>query len=326
MTDRGRYQELQIKKYTPSCRDNFYMRVIVLGGNGFIGKNVAKHFQNNNYSTATYDLCASSSNENSYSGDIATDPELPSILRKYDVLIYLVSSVTPQRSMEDPGSAYSADICNILRVLDVCRSCGIKRTIFASSGGTVYGDSGIKNIETQNTFPISHYGACKIACEKIILMNNLLYGMENVILRISNPYGAGQRIASGVGAVTAFANQISLDQPIVIFGDGENVRDFVNIDYVADAFLSAARWEYDDNVSPIFNIGSGADITLNKVIKILAQAMHKQPKVDRHPSRAFDVRCNRLDISKAISILGYSPPESAENDIATYAKQYKYLE
>ena len=145
--------------------------------------------------------------------------------------------------MQDPESAYVTDIPRFLKVLDVCVQRGVRRVVFASSGGTIYGNSSMANNESQNTLPINNYGISKVACEKILQMHNLLYGMENVVLRIANPYGAGQRVQSGVGAVTAFANSISIGEPIVIYGDGDNVRDFVAINYVAEAFYNAGPVE-----------------------------------------------------------------------------------
>jgi UDP-glucose 4-epimerase len=178
------------------------------------------------------------------------------------------------------------------------------------------------NNESQNTLPINNYGISKVACEKILQMHNLLYGMENVVLRIANPYGAGQRVQSGVGAVTAFANSISIGEPIVIYGDGDNVRDFVAINYVAEAFYNAVQWKFSQAISPVFNIGSGRGLTLNRVIDIISTALNKRPNIEYRPSRLFDVRFNYLDITKAINTLGYSAPTNPEGDIAHYAMCY----
>ena len=298
------------------------MKVLVLGGSGFIGRNVVDCFRRHNCTVATYDLDPPCSRVDSFCGDVSTDASLPDTLGAFDTIIYLVSSVTPQRSMQDPESAYVTDIPRFLKVLDVCVQRGVRRVVFASSGGTIYGNSSMANNESQNTLPINNYGISKLACEKILLMHNLLYGMENVVLRIANPYGAGQRVQSGVGAVTAFANSISIGEPIVIYGDGDNVRDFVAINYVADAFYNAAQWKFSQAISPVFNIGSGRGLTLNRVIEIISTALNKRPNIEYRSSRLFDVRCNYLDITKAMNTLGYSAPTNPEGDIAHYARRY----
>lgn len=298
------------------------MKALVLGGNGFIGRNVVDCFRRHDCTAATYDLVAPCSRVDSFCGDVSTDASLPEILGAFDTILYLLSSVTPQRSMQDPESAYVTDIPRLLKVLDACVQRGVRRVVLASSGGTVYGNSSVANNESQNTLPINNYGISKLACEKILQMHNLLYGMENVVLRIANPYGPGQRVQSGVGAVAAFANSIFIDEPIVIYGDGDNVRDFVAINYVAEAFYNAAQWKFSQAISPVFNIGSGCGLTLNRVIEIISTALNKRPNIEYRSSRLFDVRCNYLDITKAMNTLGYSAPTNPEDDIAHYARRY----
>lgn len=297
------------------------MKVLVLGGNGFIGKNVVDCVCRHNCTVATYDLVATHSCVETFCGDISTDARLPDILGAFDVIVYLISSVTPQRSMQDPESAYVADIPKLLKVLNTCVQRGVKRVILPSSGGTIYGNSSTANVESQDTLPINNYGISKLACEKILQMYNLLYGMENVILRIANPYGPGQRVHSGVGAVTAFVNGIYADKPIVIYGDGNNVRDFVAVNYVAEAFYNAVQWKFSQAISPVFNIGSGCGLTLNRVIEIVSTALNKLPNIEYRPARPFDVRSNYLDITKAMNTLGYSAPTNPEGDIANYARR-----
>jgi UDP-glucose 4-epimerase len=301
------------------------MKVLVFGASGFIGRNVVECFRRYNCTVATYDRVSASSRVDSFCGDVSTDASLPEILGAFDTIIYLISSITPQRSMQDPESAYVTDIPRLLKILDMCVQRGVRRVILPSSGGTVYGNSLMANNENQNTSPINNYGISKLACEKILQMYNLLHGMENVVLRISNPYGPGQTVQSGVGAVTAFTSSISMDKPIVIYGDGENVRDFVAINYVAEAFYNAAQWKFSQEISPVFNIGSGCGLTLNRVIEIISTALSKRPNIEYRPSRIFDVRCNYLDITKAMNTLGYFAPTDPEGDIAHYARRYGHF-
>lgn len=301
-------------------------RVLVIGGNGFIGKNVMEYLREKEYCVEGYDLNKpSDSQEVFYEGDIIHDDNLDKILSQHDIVIYLISAIMPKQSMEDPLSSYTTDVPLLIKTLETCKSVGIKRIIYASSGGTVYGDSETANNENMILEPINHYAICKVTCEKILMLYNQLYEMENVALRISNPYGKYQRIESGVGAVTAFTTELLKGEKIVLWGDGENARDFVDIKSVAKAFQLAVEWEMDKSCIPVFNIGSGERITLNHLIQIIADEMGVQAEIDYQPKRNFDVRCNYLDIAKAKNHLGYFLDHSAEANIREYVRMRKSM-
>lgn len=301
-------------------------RVLVIGGNGFIGKNVMEYLREKEYCVGGYDLNMPASFQGSfYEGDIIHDDNLDKILSQYNTVIYLISAIMPKQSMEEPLSSYTTDVPLLIKTLETCKSVGIKRIIYASSGGTVYGDSETANNENMILEPINHYAICKVTCEKILMLYNQLYEMENVALRISNPYGKYQRVESGVGAVAAFTTELLKGEKIVLWGDGENARDFVDIKSVAKAFHLAVEWEMDKTCIPVFNIGSGERTTLNHLIQIIADEMGVQAEIDYQPKRNFDVRCNYLDIAKAKAHLGYSLDHSAEANIREYVRMRKSM-
>lgn len=295
-------------------------RVLIIGGNGFIGKNVVDAMKDE-YEIGIYDIHKSENTTiPSYEGDVIGDENFEQIVSQYDKIIYLISAIMPKQSMEEPFSSYTTDIPLLIHTLEICRKVGVKRIIYASSGGTIYGDRTEANTEEVFSEPINHYAICKLSCEKILLLYNQLYQMENVILRIANPYGKYQRISSGVGAVTAFTTEILKETKIVVWGDGENIRDFVDVSYVAQAFKLACQWNYDMSCVPIFNIGSGEKMSLNQLIQIIADELGKKADVEYLPQRNFDVKSNYLNIEKAKTILGYSLDKSAEECIRKYVR------
>lgn len=301
-------------------------RVLVIGGNGFIGKNVTEYLREKEYCVGGYDLKKPSDSQKVfYEGDIIHDDNLEKIFSQYDAVIYLISAIMPKQSMDEPLSSYTTDVPLLIKTLETCKSVGVKRIIYASSGGTVYGDSEVANREDMFLEPINHYAICKVTCEKILMLYNQLYQMENVALRISNPYGKYQRVESGVGAVTAFTTELLKGEKIVLWGDGENARDFVDIKSVAKAFQLAVEWEMDKTCIPVFNIGSGERTTLNHLIQIIADEIGVQAEIDYQPKRNFDVRCNYLDIAKAKHHLGYALDHSVETNIREYVRMRKSM-
>lgn len=296
-------------------------KILVIGGNGFIGKNVVEYLLNERYEVGVYDMNTSNiSGIKSHIGNINDDKLFETIIEQYDSIIYLISAIMPKQSMDEPLSSYQTDIPLLIKTLEACRKKGLSRIVYASSGGTIYGDHEGANTEELFSEPINHYAICKLTCEKILMLYNQLYGMENIALRIANPYGKHQQIASGVGAVTTFAYHILSNEPISIWGDGENIRDYIEVGYVAQAFKLALDWEFREEVVPIFNIGSGVGLSLNQLVGIISDELGTEAKVKYSHNRNFDVKSNYLDISKAQNILGLCINKSSEECIREYVR------
>ena len=296
-------------------------RVLIIGGNGFIGKNVIRQLKKHGIFTGCYDLTDQGIADENYIGNIAYDPNFDHILSKYDQIVYLITSVSPKRSMEMPTESYVNDIPLLIKTLESAKKAGVKRIVFSSSGGTVYGNNGGKrSSEKDFNEPLNHYAICKLTSEKILEMYNKLYNMENISLRLSNPFGYAQNPNANVGAITIFANQISNGQKITIYGDGNIVRDYIDVSEVAEAFYLALNVDFNviDDV-PIFNIGSGHGLSLNDIIRIISSELELEPSIEYLPKRDFDVDYNVLDTSKAEKLLGFHNSDEEEN-IRRYVK------
>ena len=210
-------------------------KVLVMGGNGYIGQNIVAYFEEKGEIVDIYDLFVSEDKKRKvYKGNVTDDPILKERICGYDTILYLISSVSPKKSMEEPVLVYKKDLPMLIKVLNNAKEVGCKQIVFASSGGTVYGEGEGRELrEDSMCQPINHYAIGKLAAEEVLLLYNRLYGMNNIILRIANPYGIGQNPQSGVGAITIFTNKVLNNESITLYADRDTIRDYIHIKAVA---------------------------------------------------------------------------------------------
>ena len=196
-------------------------KCLLIGGAGFIGTQLAIRLSNCGYDVTVCDriekeaLSDDIANLNYSCIDYFEENVSDEIISAQDMIFLLISSVGPNTSMEKPVDCYGKDILRMIELLDQMRRCEVKRLVFISSGGTIYGNQDVATFgEDMATSPINHYGIMKLTQEKILMMYNELYGMCNIIFRLANPYGKGQKAASGIGAVTTFLENIMNDRRI----------------------------------------------------------------------------------------------------------------
>lgn len=301
------------------------MRVLLVGGSGFVGQSIVADLLPLGYKIGIYspncvgdfDGCAC------YRRDLLLDETLSSLLKGYQAVIYLITSSTPRSSMDNKSLTYERDIPMLLKLLDCCKKSGVRRVIYASTGGTICVPNGACSRESEDVWPITHYGIGKLLCEKILTLYNKQYHMENISLRLANLYGIRQLKEGGKGVITSFTKNILCGETIALYGDGSTVRDFLLVDYAAEAFRLALEWNFDETITPLFNVGSGVALKLSRVISIISETAGKPAIVNRLPNNSFDTPYNCLDIKKAETHLGYHPPASPEQDIAAYVHQVK---
>ena len=246
-------------------------------------------------------------------GDLLSGGDLMKSLQGVDAVFHLVSTTLPKNSNDDTVYDVQSNLVGSLRLLDSMVAQKVTRVVFISSGGTVYGPSEYLPVDEKHpTNPTVSYGITKLAIEKYLRLYRDLHGLKPVILRVSNPFGARQRVSPAQGAVTAFIHKALHSEAIEIWGDGSITRDYLHIADVADAFVKALDYAGDEM---IFNIASGRGTTLNELVDIIGRVAGRELEKKYSPGRAFDVASNYLCNNLASKELQWTPSLSLEQGI-----------
>jgi len=232
-----------------------------------------------------------------------------------EVVYHLVSATLPGTSNEDPVYDVYSNLTYTLRLLEACVEFGVRRVVFASSGGAVYGlPEALPIAENHPTNPISSYGITKLTIEKYLGLFRRLYGLDYVALRISNPYGPYQDPAKGQGVVSIFLHRLHAGQPLTVRGNGSALRDYLYVSDLADALERAAEAEPWDRV---INIGSGRGTSLNEMLRLMAEMAGEQPEAEYLPVRTEEIPAHVLDVSRAKAELGWQPRTELTDGVAS---------
>ena len=292
-----------------------HSRSVILGAGGFIGINLAKSLAAKDCELICFDRiqCPHLPDKAQIiTGDLAAMP--PELLANLnDATVYhLVSSCRASPSTENAANELIADVATTLRYLEETRGKNI-RWIFISSGGTVYGPgANCPTLEGSPTDPICSYGLVKLTLEKYFALYKKLHGTDFVVARISNPYGPWQDPLRGQGVIPALIYKALAGQIIEIWGDGENVRDFLFIDDVIDGLLDLAR--YGESGS-IYNVSSGEGATINELIKIVSISLNTHLSTKYVSARKSDVRKSILASKKLQRLAGWQSKVCLEEGI-----------
>ncbi|WP_122553414.1 NAD-dependent epimerase/dehydratase family protein [Pseudomonas viridiflava] len=301
------------------------MKYVVFGGGGFIGSTIvdkllaAGHFVRvfERPRVESFRAFLPSEHVEWTTGDLASVHDVEEALDGMDVVLHLVSTTLPKSSNDDPIYDVQSNMVSSLQMLNAMLVKGVKRIVFISSGGTVYGHPQYLPIdENHPTEPVVSYGITKLAIEKYLKLYSDLYGIKQVVLRVSNPYGERQRLETAQGAVAAFLHKALSDKPIEVWGDGTVTRDYVYIGDVADAFLKAAEYE---GTKSVFNISSGHGLNLNDLIDKVETVVGRKVERIYKPGRPFDVPVSILCNALAESELGWVPKVSMAEGLARTA-------
>ena len=289
------------------------MKCLILGGGGFLGSHLSEALLSQGHAVRIFDrpnlvrFKSFQANEpiEWIEGDFVNREHIGQAIRGCDIVYHLVSTTLPRSSNENPIYDIETNVIGTLHLLDEARKSGIRKVIFVSSGGTIYGiPREIPIKESHPTDPICSYGIGKLAIEKYLALYKLLHELDYCVLRLSNPFGERQRISAAQGAVTAFLYKALRNETIEIWGDGSVVRDYF---YVSDAVSALVKAMTYDGDSRVLNIGSGAGLSLNEILDAIEKLLGSSVKKSYLPARTFDVPVNVLDISKAVEHLSWKP-------------------
>jgi UDP-glucose 4-epimerase len=278
---------------------------LVLGGAGFIGSHLTDALARAGHRVRVFDRIrpAARGDCEIVTGDFLNRDDLAKALRGSDFVFHLISTTLPEASNDNPVHDAETNLLGTLRMLEACRRERVRKILFVSSGGTVYGiPRSVPITESHPTQPTCAYGIHKLAIEKYLHLEHLLHGLDYRVLRPANLYGEGQRADLAFGAVTVFLDRALRGEPIRIWGDGSIIRDYVYVGDAVDAAVNAMAYAGDER---IFNIGSGAGTSLNELVKLIEGAIGRRIAVEYTPRRAFDVPVNVLDSSLAQRALGW---------------------
>ena len=293
----------------PSC--------IVLGGGGFLGINLCRQLATAGYRVRAFGRrCLfpdALRDVDWYQGDFNNGAALASAMQTYEIVFHLVHATTPQSANLDMKGDLEQNVVSTLALLDISRKLGIKRIVFVSSGGTIYGSpKHIPTPETAPTEPIAAYGVSKLAIEKYLAIHEILYGLEYRILRVSNPFGPYQIPVKNQGVISALLSRGLRRETIEIWGDGSVVRDYV---FVADVIAALEAALNDSSSERVFNIGSGCGRSLAEVIACVEGILGTRLTIDWRRGRSVDVPISVLAVERAATILGWTPTVSFESGL-----------
>lgn len=289
------------------------MRVLVLGGNGFIGSHVVDKLLREGHSVRVFDK-----NEEHYRralpgvdyhlGEFGNRGLLSEALNGIDVVVHLISTTLPKTSNDDPVFDVQSNVIETLFLLEQCVANKIKKIIFTSSGGTVYGvPQSVPVLEESQTNPICSYGICKLTIEKYLELFRQLHNLDYVIIRPSNPFGRRQNPFGIQGAIPVFLGKILRNEPIQIWGTGDVVRDYIYVEDLVDALYCAIN---STTPSRVFNIGYGKGHSLSDLLAVMKSVTGRNLTVTYTKSRSYDVPEIYLDITRASKELNWEPSTS----------------
>ncbi len=297
-------------------------KVIVTGGAGFIGSHLAEKLAGQNYQVIILDNLFSGKLENIegllgeknadfHRGSITDLPLLQKLFQGAEFVFHLAALTSVPASIEDPLTTNEVNITGTLNVLTAARDNGVRKVVFASSCA-LYGDaSASPQKEDTPPNPISPYALTKMVGEYYCHLFRRIYGLSTVCLRYFNIYGPRQDSQSQyAAAVPAFIERTFQNLPPVIFGDGEQSRDFVFIEDVTQGTILAAR----NNAEGTYNLGSGQSTSVNQLARRILELMHKKLQPVHAEPRPGDLRHSAADISRALSF-GYQPEWSLETGL-----------
>ena len=295
------------------------MRSLVLGGNGFIGVHLVERLVEEGHAVRVYDRSpnrfrALAPGAQYVEGELGNHGLVREAVEGVEVVYHFVSTTLPKTSNDDPIYDVRSNLVDTVQLLEACVEAGVRKVVFASSGGTVYGLPLSTPIpEDHPTDPITSYGIVKLAVEKYLGLFHHLYDLDYAVLRISNPYGPYQNPTGQQGVVPVFLHRFMTGEPIKIWGDGEVVRDYLYVSDLVDALVLAAEAETRHKV---FNIGSGRGASLNELIELISGLVGERPAVEYQPARPLDVPVSLLGIRRAREELGWGPRTDLSEGVA----------
>lgn len=286
------------------------MKILVTGGAGFIGSNLADVLIKKNHEVAIIDDLSNGYKENVspkakfFKIDISNAEALRSAFDEFapEVIFHLAAQANVRVSISDPTRDHEVNVIGTLNLLENAVRSHVKHIIFSSTGGAIYGDDAERPTpETAKAEPVSPYGQHKLQSEKNILRFACENGFKATILRYANVYGPRQNPKGGAGVIAIFADKMLTKKPLTVNGDGEQTRDYVFVKDVVNANVKA----FENEIEGTFNIGTGRETSLNEIIASLQKICAVNTPAQYLPANSGELLASCLDVTKAKNELGW---------------------
>lgn len=303
------------------------MTILVTGGAGFIGSHVADAYINLGHNVIIVDDLSSGNmrNVNSKAKFIQLDirdKSLQNIFERerIDVVNHHAAQMDVRRSVDDPMFDASVNVIGGLNLLECCRRFGVKKFIFASTGGAIYGDQDrFPAAENHPLRPLSPYGITKLATEKYLFYYNAVFGLQYINLRYTNVYGPRQNPHGEAGVVAIFTSKMLIGAQPIINGDGKQTRDYVYVKDVVESNIAALSYSDSD----IFNIGTGIETDVNLLFTMLRELTKSNCEKKRGPPKHGEQQRSVIDASKAKKLLGWQPQYTLREGLRETVEYFK---
>ena len=303
------------------------MKILVTGGAGFIGSQVADAYIENGNEVVIVDNLSTGRKENinpdaKFINIDITDKKIRQLFKeeKFDVVNHHAAQIDVRKSVADPIYDASINIIGTINILEHCVKEGVKKTIFASTGGAVYGEQKyFPADENHPVNPVSPYGITKLSIEKYLNFYQVEYGLNYTILRYANVYGPRQNPLGEAGVVAIFTNKLLQAEQPIINGDGSQTRDYVFVEDVVKANLLILK----DNTSNIYNIGTGSETNVNELYKILNELTGSKSDKKHGPAAKGEQLRSVISSEKIFKELSWKPSTSLNEGLKRTVDYFK---
>jgi nucleoside-diphosphate-sugar epimerase len=304
---------------------------LVTGGAGFIGSHLAEELTRRGQRVRVVDSLITGKRYNLahlpevefLEGDLADPAVARDAVRGVEYVLHQAAIPSVPRSVEDPVTSNRANIDASLNLLVAARDAGVRRVVYAGSSSAYGNSASLPKVETMPTAPLSPYALQKLVAEQYCQMFTTLYGLETVTIRYFNVFGPRQDPSSPYsGVISLFISALCEGRRPIIYGDGEQTRDFTYVANVVDGVLRAAQAPASAS-GEVINVATGGRISLNQLFRVIRDLVKSDLEPVYKETRAGDVRDSQADISKARQLLGYEPTASFEDGLARTVEWYR---